>query len=140
MRLTELEFPALQIAAAQIPANVPVMMLNLVRYKPEAITEDGIPLPYASGRSAYYEGYVPAFQQVAKDEGIEGIQLFWGGEVLANLVAAPNEQWDEVVLVEYPDFAAFMAIAQSAGYANNANPLRLAAVDDCRLIAMTKTF
>lgn len=67
---------------------------------------------------------------------LEGNKLTWGGNVAGRLAIADNEWWDDVLLVEYPDFASFLLIAESDGYRNDAEPFRLAAIDDCRLIPM----
>ena len=56
------------------------------------------------------------------------------GEVAANIIAGENEQWDEVVLVEYPSAEAFMTIASSEVYQMTANPLRIAGTAELKLI------
>ncbi|OOQ60391.1 DUF1330 domain-containing protein [Mucilaginibacter pedocola] len=97
----------------------PVVMLNLIRFKDKKV---------------YFEQYIPAFGQVVKTLGIEGVKVRFVSEVVANIVADEHEQWDEVVLVEYPSAEAFMSIAQSEAYQSIANPLRVAGTAELKLI------
>ncbi|SFM90451.1 hypothetical protein SAMN05428949_1237 [Chitinophaga sp. YR627] len=124
MRITTIDHKGLKETACNIPPNIPVVMLNLLRFK-----SDG-------GREIYYQQYIPAFRELTAKLQLEGIKLTWGGNVSGRLAIADNECWDDVLLVEYPDFASFLLIAESDGYRNDAEPFRLAAIDDCRLIPM----
>lgn len=97
----------------------PVLMLNLVRFKDKKV---------------YFDEYIPAFGQVVKQLGIEGVNVKFVSEVVANIIANENDQWDEVVLVEYPSAEAFMTIVQSEIYQTIANPLRIAGTAELKLI------
>jgi len=101
----------------------PVLMLNMIRFKDKKI---------------YFEQYIPAFNQVLQQLGIEGVSVKLVGEVIANIVADEGEQWDEIVLVEYPSFEAFKTIAQSDVYQQIANPLREAGTAELKLIMTRK--
>ncbi len=135
MHVTEMTSEAINRAAARIPAGQPVVMLNLLRYRQQAEYSDrGIePL---SGREAYHQRYVPAFGKLAAV--IPGIQVLFLGAVQAGIVISPEETWDEVVLVEYPSLEAFQSIVESEDYRIDADPHRKAALEDWRLIAMSK--
>lgn len=94
-------------------------MLNLIKFKDKKV---------------YFDEYIPAFEQVVKQLAIEGVKVRFVSEVVANIVADENEQWDEVVLVEYPSAEAFVTIAQSEIYQTIANPLRIAGTAELKLI------
>jgi len=111
--MEEIKFPDIK------PGQGPVVMLNLIKFKDKKV---------------YFEEYIPAFGQVVQQLGIEGVNVRFVSEVVANIVADECEQWDEVVLVEYPSAEAFMTIAQSEVYQTIANPLRLAGTAELKLI------
>ncbi|WP_294642538.1 hypothetical protein [uncultured Aureimonas sp.] len=115
----------LDALAERIPADMPVSMLNLLRFRP-------------GGRIPYFEDYVGAFRAILSDMRIEGIRPIWMGDV-AGFVAAPEaEAWDAVLIVRYPSLAAFRAIVESDRYRDEALPHRLSAVEEWRLIAQTE--
>ena len=134
MRTIEIETENMQTAAGAIPEGVPVVMLNLLRYKERADYGQRADVTPCSGREAYYQRYVPAFNQLATP----GIQLLWLGGVLAQMVGPSDEQWDDAALVEYPSFAAFRDVVESVRYQEEASYHRLASLEDWRLIATVK--
>lgn len=73
MRTTEINSEALQAAADVIPEDVPVIMLNLIRYKEHADYDASAGFAPGSGREAYFQLHLPAFNQVALFKGVEGI-------------------------------------------------------------------
>ncbi|WP_433836251.1 hypothetical protein [Flavobacterium anhuiense] len=101
----------------------PVVMLNLVQFK---------------DRSIYINEYLPAFNKVIAELGIEGVKVKFLGEVISSVIAEENEQWDEVLLVEYPSAEIFKSIAESEQYQLKANPLRIAGTAKLKLI-MTRS-
>lgn len=50
-------------------------------------------------------------------------------DIVANIIAAKDETWDAIVLVEYPRKETFKEMA----YRDLAEPLRLAALEDIKL-------
>lgn len=138
MRTTEINTTDVRIAEQAIPRRTPVTMLNLVRYNPTALYEDGSHESACSGREAYLQRYAPAFNQVAAAQAVEGIKVLYLGQVMAQLVGPSEEQWDDMVLVEYPDFEAFRRVTESLQYELEATPHRRAALADWRLIAIKK--
>ena len=136
----ELTARSLDSAARVVPAGSPVVMANLLRYREVAeygggaAGERGPVADGAPGRTAYADGYLPAFSEVAAQEGVE-VEVVYYGQVHTALVAPEGERWDDVVLVRYPDMAGFRRIVGSAAYARNADHHRLAALADWRLIA-----
>ena len=138
MRTVEIDTEAVLSAADVISKDVPIFMINLLRYKEQADYGERTDFPACSGREAYFQRYVPAFNKVAMSERIEEIKVFFVGDVLAHLVAPSDEQWDDVAIVEYPDFAAFRRLIESRQYASEADYHRKAALEDWRLIVTTK--
>lgn len=105
------------------PGQGPVLMLNLLKFKNKKI---------------YFEQYIPAFNQVVKELGIEGVSVKLVSNVIANIVADEDEEWDEIVLVEYPNAETFIRIAQSEIYQQIADPLRIAGTAELKLLMTRK--
>ena len=127
----------LRAAIQAIPAETPVVMLNLLRFKPQADYGTRPGMPTCTGREAYFEHYAPAFNQVASGfpESAAGVSILYAGSIPANLIAPPGERWDDIVLVAYATFADFLTIATSQAYQEHAGFHRAAALEDSRLIA-----
>jgi len=70
--------------------------------------------------------------------GIEGVNVKLVSEVVANIMADEDEQWDEIVLVEYSSAEAFKTIVQSEIYHQIANPLREAGTAELKLFMTRK--
>ncbi len=136
MPTVEMHPDDIQAAATVIPEDVPVTMLNLLRYRVQADYGDRAGEAPCTGREAYFQRYVAAFNQV---EGAKETKVIWFGTALANVIAPAGEHWDDIVLVEYPSFAAFRRIVESADYKTHAEHHRAAALEDSRLIAATQT-
>ena len=102
----------------------PVLMLNMLKFRDKRI---------------YFEKYVPAFNRVIKQLGIEGVKVALVTEVLGNIVAAEGEVWDAIAMVEYPSAEAFKSMALSEEYRTIAGPLREAALEDLKLIMTRRT-
>lgn len=105
------------------PGQGPVLMLNMIRFRDKKI---------------YFEQYIPAFNRVVQQLGIEGVNVKLVSEFVSNIVADENEQWDQIVLVEYPSAEAFITIAQSDVYHEIANPLREAGTAELKLFMTRK--
>jgi uncharacterized protein (DUF1330 family) len=85
------------------PADRPVVMLNLLRFKPRADgPDDGI-----SGEEAYrrYAGPMQAFVES------RGGRLLWSGRVDSQVIGTGGEGFHMIALVEYPSRQSFVAIA-----------------------------
>ncbi len=139
MELTELNPQEITAGAAAVGEDTPFVMLNLLRYKEQADYGGRSEFPPCSGREAYYQRYVPAFAKIAaKSENTKNFNPAFVGSVLKALVNSADELWDDVVLVEYGNYAAFRDVAESADYERDAAPHRRAALKNWRLIAMKK--
>ncbi|MFC5063636.1 hypothetical protein [Actinomycetospora atypica] len=121
-----------RLQAVDAPAEGPVVMLNLVRFRDEAdYGPDSDQVP-CSGRTAYFERYVPAFRKVAPEYG--GTRPVYLGRAHELLVGAEGEKWDVVALVQYPDLAALKGILGDERYLRDAAPHRVAGVADWRFL------
>ncbi len=126
---------ALKAAAAKIPKGESFYMLNMLRYNKEANYTDKEKYASCSGKEAYHQRYIPAFAEVTKGDNI---QIFFVGSVLSELVAPPDELWDEIAIIQYPDYDVFLKVVESKEYLEIADPHRSAALNDWRLIAIAK--
>lgn len=84
----------------QAEDGTPVVMLNLLRFKPDG------------GRDSYLR-YVEAFTPFAQKYGAE---VLYVGDGLAPVVAEPGQEWDTVLLVRYPNRAAFSDMVRDPDY------------------------
>ena len=134
MKTVEIDPSALEAAARALRPNEPVQMLNLLRYREQALYKVESGEPPCSGRTAYFERYLPAFRRLASD--IAPKRLFIGS--VLKLVGPEGARWDDALIVEYSSYAAFRAVVGSDAYRNEAAPHRLAALDDARLFALEK--
>ena len=109
----------------------PIEMLNLVRFRPEALYPDGHALAQAglSGAEAY-KNYGAESGPIFASLGGE---IIWRGEYETTLIGPADETWDEVFVARYPDAHAFMAMVTNPDY-QKAVVHRQAAVATSRLI------
>ena len=134
MRTVRMNPEAVQAAAGVIPDDVPVVMLNMLRFREQADYGNRTEFAPCSGREAYLQRYAPVVRQIMADVS----QVVWLGNVLAPVIAPADEPWDTIVLVEYPSFAAFRRLVENPRYLAEAAPHRTAALEDSRLIATAK--
>lgn len=104
-----------QIAALLAgPDDRPVVMLNLLRFKPQADATVGVGAASSSstttGREAY-ERYARAMRQVVESQGG---RFIWAGNVDSLVIGeADAAGFDVVGIVEYPSRQKFVEIATS---------------------------
>jgi uncharacterized protein (DUF1330 family) len=85
------------------PADRPVVMVNLLRFKPRAdAPHDGL-----SGEEAYRR-YAEAMQAFVESKGG---RFLWVGRVDSQVIGTGGEGFHMIGLVEYPSRQAFVAIA-----------------------------
>lgn len=141
MATTEIHLADLSIAAKSIPPSDPVVMINLIKFKPQTTYPEGSPHTTVSGEEAYLTRYVPAFFEFVASisEGSEPLMKpLWFGKPQANLIAEPHggkESWDRVGIIWYPNFATFRRWVESKEYQEGPLQHRLAALEDYRLYA-----
>src|SRR5258708_39892721 len=102
MPFVEIKAEDIATAAAVIPQNTPVYMVNLLRYRERAEYAGGSEFQPCSGREAYTQRYVPAFRALAAPGGVK---VFWLGAVLAGVGVPAGRRWDRLRSGEYPALA-----------------------------------
>jgi uncharacterized protein (DUF1330 family) len=86
-------------ALAASPDDGPVVMLNLLKFKP--------------GSEESYLRYGDAARAMISERGG---RLVWSGRAEQVLIGDPAAEWDAVLLVEYPSRAAFIEMVSSPAY------------------------
>ena len=134
MTSVKLDMNNVLAAEAKIPSGLPVTMINLVAFFPEAQYEDANKKP-CSGMEAYMQRYAPAFNEVAAELGVEGIEVIYVGMVAQTILGPAEPKWDAVALVRYPSFSALRKVTESSLYLEKAEPHRKAALKAWEFIA-----
>ena len=101
---------------SELPDDGPVVMLNLLKFKPNG------------GRESYGK-YSESFLKIMKEKGVRVIYV---GKCEMPVIG--DEDWDQVLLVEYPSRAVFLEMGRNKEYQEAAR-LRSEALDDSRLYA-----
>ena len=114
--------------AESFPADTPVVMLNLLRFREQAAYADAS-VPPCSGRQAYAQ-YSTLIEPIL---AAAGGTVLWAGKAHTALIAPDGEQWDEVLLVQYPAREAFLGMITSPAYKAIVHH-RTAALADSRLV------
>lgn len=114
---------------AMDPTLGPVEMINLLRYREHAAYAEGSGHAPCAGREAYlrYGLAVQAFLDRA------GARIVWHGTPRLMFIGPDDKAWDDVLIVRYPDLAAFIAMITDPAYLEIAVH-RSAALLDSRLI------
>lgn len=115
---------------ARVPADVLVVMLNLLRFRELAKYPAGFDATPCSGQEAYSRYGAVAAQRIASVGG----RLLWARSALTTVIGPEDEEWDSVVLVEYPSKQAFVEMLGQPEY-QAVSPHRTAALADSRLVA-----
>jgi uncharacterized protein (DUF1330 family) len=112
------------------PDGVPIVMINLLRFRERAEYPPGASFAPCSGREAYGRYGAVALGKVQEVGG----RAIWGAAVHHALIAPRDERWDEALLVEYPSRSAFLRMVSMPDY-QAAAVHRTAALLDSRLLA-----
>ena len=111
------------------PPDQPVVMVNLLRFKPKA---DGLD-EGLSGQEAY-ERYAEAMQKFVESHGG---RFIWVGRVDSVVIGDGEARFDMIGLVEYPSRQKFIEIAQS-DHVREIGAHRAAGLESQWLIATTE--
>ena len=131
MRTVEITPEAVAELARALPPGEPVTMLNLLCFR-ETAQYEGDDLPPCSGRDAYYKRYAPVATELVV---ARGGKVIWAGRAAGHTVCPPDERWDDILIVEYPDVAVVAAMFNDPAYQAVVKH-RTAALVDSRLIPM----
>lgn len=118
----------MKAALASVPPGVPVVMLNLLKFRDKAEYPDQF--SDLTGKQAY---------SIYSKQALQHVQAI-GGEVVmmakacVGIIAPEDEQWDEMLLVRYPSIEKFVAMVMNPDY-QKFTVHRTAALADSRLIA-----
>ena len=107
----------------------PVVMLNLLKFKTRADGAAG------SGEEAYRRYGEAAVKMVEEQGG----RVLWQGRADQILIGDPEQDWDSVVLVEYPSRKAFIEMVTKPKY-EEAHEHREAGLERTVLVAMTEQY
>jgi uncharacterized protein (DUF1330 family) len=91
------------------PEDGPFVMVNLLKFKPQAEYADGSDA-HLTGREAYARYGV----EVTKLVEALGGAMHYSGEVTGLMIGEVENLWDMVALVEYPSLAAFRDMAMGS--------------------------
>lgn len=112
-----------------LPRDVPLMMLNLVRFRERAAYEDDRMATGAEAYAAYGRDSAAVFRRV-------GGEIIWRGKPDVVLIGPGDEHWDLAFIARYPSAGAFLEMVTDPAY-RKAVKHRQAAVLDSRLIRTT---
>lgn len=111
--------------------EAPVVMLNLLKFAERAGDGDGA----QSGRDAYTR-YGDRVRSMLEQTGA---RILWQGRADSVVIGGDADEWDAVILVEYPSRKAFIDMTSSPKY-QEVSKDRTAGLADSRLIAMTELY
>jgi len=120
--------------ARSAPPGTPVLTLNLLRFRPLALYPDPAAFATCSGREAYYRRYAARTVPIAV---AKGGTIILTGSAIGHPLCPPGEQWDDIMIFEYADIAALIALGQHPDYQANAVH-RTAALADSRLLIIAR--
>ena len=117
------------VELASSPDEGPVVMLNLLKFKGRADGEAG------SGADVYKRYGEAAVKMVEEQGG----RVLWQGRADQILIGDPAQDWDSVVLVEYPSRKAFIDMVTTPKY-EAAHEHREAGLERTVLVATTEQY
>lgn len=115
-----------------LPRDVPMHLLNMIRYRDRAAYPDGHPCADrgwtgAQAFAEYFRLVVPFI------EGLGG-GIVWQGTNEGVITGPRDFEWDQVFVMGFPDAAAFLALVTDPEYKAQVVDHRTAAVQDSRLV------
>ena len=125
--------PARDAVAAfrDLPDDRPVMMINLVRFRPQALYPAAHPMIGKTITGA--EAYKLYRREAAAPFSRAGGEQIWTGVPELTLIGPRDEAWDIAFIARYPTGAAFLEMLRDPEY-REAVVHRQAAVSNSRLI------
>lgn len=118
--------------AERMPDNTPILMLNLLRFNPQASYPTDSEQSPCSGQQAYARYSQTAIKKVRSVGG--SVELLANAHVA--LIAPSDEHWDQMLLVRYPSKQAFLSMISDPEY-QAVTIHRTAALADSRLVGTT---
>ncbi|BES70524.1 hypothetical protein RE428_15420 [Marinobacter nanhaiticus D15-8W] len=121
---------SLEALVRHFSPDEPVVMLNLLRFREQAVYSDDENETACTGREAYARYSKQALPHLEK----VGAKAEWVGEAMTTVIGPDEEGWHDVLLVRYPSAEAFLAMVGDPEYQAVVHH-RTAALADSRLIA-----
>ena len=115
--------------------EAPVVMLNLLKFAERAGDDLGAGDGAQSGRDSYTR-YGDRVRSILEQTGA---RILWQGRADSVVIGGDGDDWDAVILVEYPWRKAFIDMTSSPQY-EEVSKDRTAGLADSRLIAMTELY
>jgi uncharacterized protein (DUF1330 family) len=115
--------------------EAPVVMLNLLKFAERAGDDGGEGGGAQSGRDSYTR-YGDRVRSMLEQTGA---RILWQGRADSVVIGGDADEWDAVILVEYPSRKAFIDMTSSPKY-QEVSKDRTAGLADSRLIAMTQLY
>ncbi|NRB40330.1 MAG: DUF1330 domain-containing protein [Pseudomonadales bacterium] len=113
----------------------PLVMINCLRYNEKSQYSADSDIEPSSGKQAFQRYGEESFPYISALGG----KLVWMGAVIQSLIAPEGEQWDDIVMVQWPNLAAFKALMDNSDYLALSHH-RDAALADSRLIITCSQF
>lgn len=109
-----------------LPRDKPVMMLNLLRFKPEVTYPDGEKVSGKEAYRRYGEASAPIFSRV-------GGTIVWRGHQEAMVIGPDDKDWDLAFIARYDNAGKFLEMVSDPDYQAIVHN-RTLALADSRLI------
>ena len=113
--------------------EAPVVMLNLLKFAERAGADGG------DGAQSGRDSYTRYGDRVRSMLEKVGGRILWQGRADSVVIGGDADDWDAVILVEYPSRKAFIDMTSSPKY-EEVSKDRTAGLADSRLIAMTQLY
>jgi uncharacterized protein (DUF1330 family) len=113
--------------------EAPVVMLNLLKFAERAGGDGG------DGAQSGRDSYTRYGDRVRSMLEQTGARILWHGRADSVVIGGDADDWDAVILVEYPSRKAFIDMTSSPKYQEVSRD-RTAGLADSRLIAMTQLY
>jgi uncharacterized protein (DUF1330 family) len=109
--------------------DTPVVMLNLLKFRDRTEGDDD------SGRASYAK-YGDGIRSMLE---ATGARVLWQGRGDSVVIGDDADDWDAVILVEYPSRSKFLEMVSRPDYQEQSGH-RTSALVDSRLVACTEVF
>ena len=116
--------------------EAPVVMLNLLKFAERAGGDRG---DGGDGAQSGRDSYTRYGDRVRTMLEQTGARILWQGRADSVVIGGDADEWDAVILVEYPSRKAFIDMTSSPKY-QEVSKDRTAGLADSRLIAMTELY
>lgn len=109
--------------------DTPIVMVNLLKFRDSANYPTDSDHSPCSGEEAYKRYSKVASVKIREAGG----EIHFASRSMGTLIGPTDEEWDQVILVKYPSFKAFVGMIMAEEY-QAASVHRTAAMENSRLI------